>query len=148
MAPRLKVFSWSDGFHRWTVATTSRPKALKAWGSEQDLFATGLAAEIKEGPALDDALASPDTVIKTDEAIDPKAFAPARRDPEQAARKRARARAAALREKLEDLDAGLEDRLAPLRLERAGIDKTIQAMEADHEKARAKLLKSLKAAED
>nr|WP_314435032.1 hypothetical protein [uncultured Brevundimonas sp.] len=45
MAPRLKVFRWSDGFHAYSVAVSSRPKALSAWGSGQDLFATGLAAE-------------------------------------------------------------------------------------------------------
>ncbi len=25
---KLKVFTWSDGFHAFTVATTSRPRAL------------------------------------------------------------------------------------------------------------------------
>lgn len=42
MAARLKLFEWSDGFHTFTVAASSRPKALVAWGSGQDLFATGL----------------------------------------------------------------------------------------------------------
>ncbi len=45
MAPRLKVFEWSDGFHRFTVAAASRPKALAAWGIHQDIFASGLARE-------------------------------------------------------------------------------------------------------
>lgn len=27
---KLKVFTWSDGFHAYTVATTSRARALAA----------------------------------------------------------------------------------------------------------------------
>ncbi len=64
MAPRLKLFEWSDGFHTFTVATSSRPKALAAWGSGQDLFATGLAKEVDDSPDADAAKASPDTVIE------------------------------------------------------------------------------------
>ena len=45
MAARLKVFVTSDGLTDFVVATTSKPKALAAWGSHQDLFKTGLAHE-------------------------------------------------------------------------------------------------------
>jgi hypothetical protein len=41
MARALKVFSYSDGFHSWTVAATSRAKALEAWGVKRDLFKDG-----------------------------------------------------------------------------------------------------------
>lgn len=64
MAPRLKLFEWSDGFHTFTVAASSRPKALGAWGSGQDLFATGLAKEIDDSPDGEAAKASPGTVIE------------------------------------------------------------------------------------
>lgn len=70
MAPRLKVFRWSDGFHAYSVAVSSRPKALSAWGSDQDLFATGLASEIKDGPDYDAALKAPGEVIRRGEVVD------------------------------------------------------------------------------
>ena len=68
---RLKVFTWSDGFHAFTVAATSRPKALKAWGMTQDIFKSGLAREITDGPTFDAARAQPGEVIQTGEALDP-----------------------------------------------------------------------------
>lgn len=70
MAPRLKVFSWSDGFHVFTVATSSRAKALKAWGSSQDLFATGLATEVFEGADHSAALAAPGEVMQRGLLVD------------------------------------------------------------------------------
>ncbi len=70
MAKRLKVFTWSDGFHAFTVAVSSRPKALEAWGSKQDLFATGLASELSGGPDYEAALAAPGQVIERGLAID------------------------------------------------------------------------------
>ncbi|MBF6603782.1 MAG: hypothetical protein ITG03_12555, partial [Sphingorhabdus sp.] len=51
MAQKLKVFAWSDGFHAFTVATSSKPKALAAWGMGQDIFKSGLAREIHDGAA-------------------------------------------------------------------------------------------------
>src|SRR5665213_1141269 len=32
MARRLKVFTWSDGFHVYTLASPSRAGALRTWG--------------------------------------------------------------------------------------------------------------------
>ncbi len=70
MAPRLKVFRWSDGFHAYSVAVSSRPKALEAWGSDQDLFAAGLASEVMAGPDYEAAMAAPGDVIRRGESID------------------------------------------------------------------------------
>jgi len=64
------VFQWSDGFHAFTVAASSRPKALAAWGVSQDLFATGLATEIEDGPDFKAALESPQTVITRGLSVD------------------------------------------------------------------------------
>lgn len=64
MAPRLKVFEWSDGLQVYTVATTSRPKALKAWGTRQDLFASGHAREMPDSPVSEIAKAKPDEIIE------------------------------------------------------------------------------------
>ena len=65
MARKLKVFSWSDGLHDYTVATTSRVKALAAWDVGRDLFKDGTAREIAEGRAREAALEAPETVITT-----------------------------------------------------------------------------------
>ncbi|WP_167792137.1 hypothetical protein [Brevundimonas sp. MF30-B] len=67
---RLKVFSWSDGFHAFTVAASSRPKALAAWGMSRDIFKDGLAREIQSGSDYDAAVAAPGEVIQRGETID------------------------------------------------------------------------------
>jgi hypothetical protein len=64
MVARLKVFCWSDGLHAYTVATSSRAKALAAWGFNRDLFKDGEAEEIKDGDDHDRALASPGVTVK------------------------------------------------------------------------------------
>ena len=67
---RLKAFTWSNGFKAYTVAASSRPKALAAWGFEHDLFKDGSAREITEGPDYEAALDSPGEVIVRGVAID------------------------------------------------------------------------------
>jgi len=64
MAARLKVFVTSDGLTDYVVATTSRPKALEAWGSHQDLFKTGLAHETDDPALVKAASAQPGLVLK------------------------------------------------------------------------------------
>ena len=124
MAKRLKVFTWSDGFHAFTVAVSSRPKALEAWGSKQDLFATGLASELSGGPDYEAALAAPGQVIERGLAIDVgkirKADGP----------KKAAGPSKARRARIERLEAELE------------------TLDADHRQAMADLADRLKALED
>ncbi|KQS54313.1 hypothetical protein ASG17_11750 [Brevundimonas sp. Leaf363] len=145
MAARLKVFSWSDGFHAYTVAASSRPKALAAWGSEQDLFQTGLAHEITEGPDVDAALKSPGEVIKRGEAVDIGEAAPLRRRPDAAARK-AEVKLAALKADLEALDARHAEEQADLTERRKALDTEAAVLDAAQAKARAALLAKIKAA--
>ncbi|HJV41877.1 hypothetical protein [Caulobacter sp.] len=64
MARAPKVFTWSDGFHRYTVAATSRAKALEAWETDRDLFKEGVAQEAPETPDAKAALAAPGAVIR------------------------------------------------------------------------------------
>lgn len=64
MARAPKVFTWSDGFHRYTVAATSRAKALAAWETDRDLFKEGVAEEAPEAPDAKAALAAPGAVIR------------------------------------------------------------------------------------
>lgn len=65
MARAPRVFAWSDGLHAYTVAASSKAKALAAWGVGRDLFKDGEAREITEGPAYDAALATPGEVVRT-----------------------------------------------------------------------------------
>ncbi|MFN3514201.1 MAG: hypothetical protein ACK41C_14225 [Phenylobacterium sp.] len=64
MAPRLKVFVTSDGLTDYVVATSSRPKALAAWGANQDLFKTGGARETDDPDLVEAALAEPGEVLR------------------------------------------------------------------------------------
>ena len=64
MAPRLKVFVTSDGLTDYVVATTSKAKALAAWGSHQDLFKTGLAHETDDPELVKAASGQPDEVLR------------------------------------------------------------------------------------
>jgi len=64
MAPRLKVFVTSDGLTDYVVATTSKTKALVAWGSHQDLFKTGIARQTDDPELVKAATAQPDEVLR------------------------------------------------------------------------------------
>lgn len=145
MAPRLKVFSWSNGFHAFTVATPSRAKALAAWGIEQDIFKDGLARQIDHGPDHDAALASPGEVIQRGEAVDVGEVAKARA-PSKPEKSPYRKRIEQLEADLEALDirqaetlSDIDGRIAKLTAERDAL--------ADRQSAdRAKIIKALKAA--
>lgn len=122
---RLKVFSWSDGFHAFTVAASSRPKALAAWGMSRDIFKDGLAREIQSGSDYDAAVAAPGEVIQRGEAIDTgklgkrpktrKAAAPSAADKK---RKALEAQVEALDEEWKAAQADLDAREAALADER------------------------------
>lgn len=61
---KLKVFRTAIGFHDAYIAVPSQKAALKAWGSERNLFATGAAEEVTEGKPVAAALAEPGKLIK------------------------------------------------------------------------------------
>lgn len=143
MAKRLKVFTWSDGFHAFTVAVSSRPKALEAWGSKQDLFATGLASELSGGPDYEAALAAPGQVIERGLAIDVGKIRKAD-GPKKAAgpSKARRARIERLEAELETLDAEHQQAMADL----ADRLKALEDEQAERERTHAKRRKALTAA--
>ena len=150
---RLKVFSWSNGFHRFTVAATSRPKALEAWGLSQDIFQTGLAHEDPDGADAEAALAVPGEVIQRGEAVDVGEIErPKRARAKPAAKKPTgpspadRKRVADLEAKLDALDAEHAAVLERLSAERAEFDDREATARDDHRKARAALRKRLDAA--
>ena len=151
MAPKLKVFTWSDGFHAFTVATTSRPRALEAWGSRQDLFASGLASPLTEGPDYDAALASPGQVIERGLTVDIGKVSKAERSPKSAdgARKataKARARLEALEAKLAALDTSHAETVSGLEAAMAKIEADRGEAEASYGTQRKAVVADLRAA--
>ena len=145
---RLKVFTWADGFHAYTVATTSRAGALAAWGVARDLFKDGEAKEITEGPDHDAALATPGETIRRVLSVDVGKVAPAARAREPS--KASLERVAHLERELAELQAGhakavaeLEDRRRSLEDEAADLDRnfkeTSTALEKRLATARRKL---------
>ena len=141
MAAKLKVFVTSDGLTDYVVATTSRPKALAAWGVHQDLFASGAAREVDDAALVKAATAQPDEVLErpAGSAARLKALkaAPARKkkEPSKAALK-----------KVADLEAelaALEDRwagqMASLETARRELDRREEREQAAYEAERAKV---------
>ena len=143
---RLKVFTWSDGFHAFTVAASSRPRALAAWGMDADIFKSGLAHEIDRGPDHDAALASPDQVIKRGLAVDVGVVAAAPKLAPKGPSKVARERVSRLAADLDALDSGHAAELEALDRRREALEAEAARATADHDKARRALVLKLKAA--
>ena len=61
---KLKVFRTAIGFHDAYVAAPSRKAALKAWGSDADLFARGVAEVVTDEALMAEPLARPGEVVK------------------------------------------------------------------------------------
>jgi hypothetical protein len=154
MAARLKVFTWSDGFHRYTVATSSRAKALEAWGFRRDLFKTGDAQEVASGDDYSEALAHPGVSVERGLSIDtgkirlktparakpkpePKPAAPSARDRERVSR---------LEAELEALDNDLQNARADLDRRRQALDAAFAKAQADFKTRRRALTAKLDAA--
>lgn len=146
MAARLKVFTWSDEFHAFTVAVSSRPKALEAWGSKQDLFATGLASELSGGPDYDAALAAPGEVIQRGLAIDVGKIGKASKPKTSERSKADKARIGRLEQKLAVLDTDHQHALASLDEEAERLGARRARLIEDHEQSRRALAAELKAA--
>lgn len=62
--PKLKVFRTPIGFHDAYVAAPSQKAALKAWGSDRDLFARGAAERVEDPELMRDPLEHPGQVIR------------------------------------------------------------------------------------
>ncbi|MBB5773100.1 hypothetical protein HNP47_003122 [Brevundimonas vesicularis] len=133
MAAKLKVFTWSDGFHAFTVATSSRPKALEAWGSKQDLFATGLASQLSGGPDYEAALASPGEVIERGLAIDVGKIGKAKPAKPPGPSKAKAARIKKLNTALADLDERREAEVTDFEHQQTTLNKARQEAEATYE---------------
>lgn len=142
MAAKLKVFVTSDGMTDYVVAASSRPKALAAWGSHQDLFKTGLARETDDPALTKAATAQPGEVLRR--AAGSRA-ALAKLKPAKAAAKPKAPSKAALK-KIADLEARLEAADAAKERDLAALETQREALIARHAKARARLEAQLTAA--
>lgn len=143
MAPRLKVFVTSDGLTDYVVAASSRPKALAAWGSHQDLFKTGLAHETEDPDLVEAAVATPGTVLRRP-AGSRKALAAIKAAPKPrrtGPTKAQLARVERLEARFEALEREHDAALARLEAQRAKLN-------ADYEAARDETREALKAARE
>jgi hypothetical protein len=143
MAAKLKVFVTSDGLTDYVVAASSRPKALAAWGSHQDLFKTGLARETDDAALAKAARAQPGEVLRRPAGsratlAKMKLAKPAPEKPKGPS-KAALKRVAAAEEKLADAEAAQGKALEALDAQRA-------KLEAKWETDRARLEAALSAA--
>lgn len=72
---KLKVYRTPIGFHDAYVAAPSQKAALKAWGSDADLFARGVADVVTDADLTREPLQSPGKVIKRLRASNDEHFA-------------------------------------------------------------------------
>jgi len=146
MAAKLKVFTWSDGFHAFTVATSSRPKALEAWGSKQNLFATGLASQLSGGPDYEAALASPGEVVERGLAIDVGKIGKAKPVKPRGPSKAKAAKIEKLKTALADLEESRQAEMAGFEEQQAALTQARQQVETAYEAERKSLAADLKKA--
>jgi hypothetical protein len=148
VAPRLKVFVTSDGLTDYVVATSSRAKALAAWGVRQDLFKEGRAHETDDPALLKAAAAQPGEVLRRTAGTrgelaklkPPKPAKPA--GPSRAALKKV----ADLEARLSALDAAQDRALAEVEAKKAALDRQAEDLRTDHAARRGKLATALSAA--
>jgi len=143
MAARLKVFVTSDGLTDHVVAASSKPKALAAWGSHQDLFKTGLAHETDDTAMVKAATAQPGEVLRR--AAGSRATL-AKMKPAKAAKPKPAGPTKAALKKVADAEAKLAAADAAHARELAELDARRAALEARHAKVREKLAAALAAA--
>ena len=159
---KLKVFRTAIGFHDAYVAAPSKKAALKAWGTNKDLFARG-AAEIVTDPALTrEPLANPGEVFKLsrgsaaeqmaalsrDKPVARQAKTPAMRKVEKPAAPRPdRAALDKAESALKDADARHRDAVRDVNAEIARMEKQRQKLESANQRDIAKLEKA-RAAEE
>ncbi len=142
---KLKVFAWSNGLKTYAVATTSRPKALEAWGIHQDLFADGTAREIDDPDLVAATTQQPGVVVE--QAVSggaAKALAAIRPPPKPKGPTAAEKRADAIKARLAALDAEHRQSLAEIDRRRAILDDEAAALDEAYEAARAAAAGELK----
>ena len=126
------------------MATTSRAKALAAWGVARDLFKDGDAKEITEGPDHDAALATPGETIRRGLSVDVGKVTPVAR-PRTPSRADAE-RVAALKRELDSLKAKHDRAAADLDARRERLDEEAGDLEREFREQAKSLSERLDAA--
>ena len=163
MAPRLKVFCTTNGLTQYVVATSSKAKALAAWGTKRDLFKDGIAAETNEAALVEAALAAPGEVV-TRSAVDLAALEAAAAKPkkkdkgkggkaDKAAKpkgpsKEALERVAKFERKLEEHDARHKEAVEAIARRRAELDAEETELRGAYASRRRELQQRLKTARE
>ena len=149
MAPRLKVFVTSDGLTDFAVATSSKAKALAAWGVRQDVFKEGQAHETDDPELVAAATARPGEVLRRPAGsrgelakLKSVKAPPKPKGPSKAALKTI----ATIEAQLAALDDGYEQAKAELARKRDELDRRAEAQAAEYAKTRVKLETALSAA--
>lgn len=145
----LKVYRTPIGFHDAYVAAPSQKAALKAWGSDADLFARGVADVVTDPALTAEPLARPGEVIRKlrGTAEEQLAAAPARKPPPATASRPPRPDRAALQaaeQALAAADERYREKERALAAEEAALAERRRALRA----ARADETERLTAARD
>lgn len=148
MAARLKVFVTSDGLTDYVVATSSRAKALAAWGVHQDLFKQGRAQETDDAALREAAVAKPGEVLRRPTGARAKVarLKPVKRPKPKEPSKAALARVARLEKKLATLDEAERRAEAQLEAERRRLEMRAAEGQAKRRAERDQAQDALKAA--
>ncbi|WP_245657046.1 hypothetical protein [Sphingomonas asaccharolytica] len=155
--PKLKVYRTPIGFHDAYVAAPSMKAALRAWGTEKNLFSRGAAELVTDPKLTKEPLASPGEVIKRPrgsaaehrkaagsgkEAAGQDGAAPERKPvrrkprPDRRALEKAEQALSAARQRHERARADIDRRLDALQAKRRELVKTQENEIADLEKER------------
>lgn len=146
MAAKLKVFTTSDGLTEYAVATTSRPKALAAWGVHQDLFKRGAAREADDPALIKAAVAQPGEVLTRAVGASRAALKTLKaepRKPKAGPSKAALKTVSRLEDELDALDAGHAADVAKIDRARADLDTRAAREDAAYETERERLSERL-----
>jgi hypothetical protein len=148
MAARLKVFVTSDGLTDYVVATSSRAKALSAWGVRQDVFKEGQAHETDDPTLVKAALAQPGEVLRRSTGAEGKLakLKPAKASEPAVPTKAQLRKVADLETKLAALQAEQDQATAKLAAERARLERKAEELAKAQGEARDALEARLSAA--
>jgi hypothetical protein len=138
----------SDGITDYVVATSSRAKALDAWGVRQDLFKDGTARETDDPALVKAASAQPGEVLRrqTGARVSLAKLKPAQPAKPAAPSKAQLKRVADLEARLDGLDAEQAAARARLAAERAALDRRQASLDARQRAERRTLEARLAAA--
>jgi hypothetical protein len=130
------------------VATTSKVKALAAWGSHQDLFKTGLAHETDDPELVKAASAQPDQVLRRPAGTrgELAKLKPAKAEKPKGPSKAALKKVADLEQRLAAAEEAQARAQRALETRRAAVERELAELTAKSEAQQAKLKDQLSAA--